>query len=135
MVILIVLTVLLIVAFVAAFVSLPSALVYKKPSTRSLALTVAFLLLASGTMAWMSQSDIVFEGSRAAVGKYAQGAFDTEMSGTIYQSSDGEYFVLEDNSWNVLRPNSRVYLNRAKTEQYLTVYNEIHGTNICTLKK
>lgn len=130
MILLNVFIVIFMIVIVLVVAELPSAIVYgERPKTR-IAIALLALLCLGTTTAWMEGADTFIEGPKTEVGRYEHSALNAEMNGIIYQTVEGEYFLLEDNYWNIVNPTSRVYLNADKVTEYLAAYNIVHTTDM-----
>lgn len=130
MIFLLILFIFLLMILAFAMVQLPSTMVNKKHVHAHIMVIFCILIALAITANWMLDSDTILIGEKNTVGYYARNTTDRELTGVIYQSSDGKYFILKDDYWNIAKPNFRVYLDTEKTEKYLNSYYIIHSLDI-----
>ena len=130
MIFLLILLFFLLMAFAFTIAQLPSAIVNKNHVHAHAMAVLCMALALAATINWIYYSDTLLVGEKDTVGYYARNEKDRELSGVIYQASDGKYFVLQDNYWNIAKPTFRVYLDTEKAESYLKSYHIIHSLDI-----
>ena len=94
-----------------------------KKKRRIILTIVLAVIIAIGSVCWIQQADTILYGDRT---EYMKLIYNREPM-YIFQDTNANYYYVQFNYFNPIRPTYRVYLHEAQTESLKNTYTEMEN--------